>query len=177
MSAVDGFAVQQRRVAANMAVAVLVTAAVLAGAFLIGAGEPDRPVAERLALTLKADLVVMLWLAAAVANVARLRFFSPEDIAGGASGAPSPRVRQAGAILQNTLEQAALAVPVHLGLAATCRHSVSLTIALVILFTLGRALFWAGSAKGAAGRALGFALTFYPTVAALVIALFRLSPR
>ena len=41
--------------------------------------------------------------------------------------------------------------------------------AAVILFVVGRALFWRGYASGAPGRALGFALTFYPQVVMLVV--------
>lgn len=42
-----------------------------------------------------------------------------------------------------------------------------------MLFSIGRWLFAAGYARGAGARALGFALTFYPTVAALLVALYR----
>ncbi len=41
---------------------------------------------------------------------------------------------------------------------------------LVALFCLGRAAFWAGYAKGAGGRAFGFATTFYPSLFAWVLA-------
>jgi len=37
-----------------------------------------------------------------------------------------------------------------------------------ILFVFGRILFWRGYARGAPARALGFALTFYPTLAMLL---------
>ena len=39
----------------------------------------------------------------------------------------------------------------------------------VILFVIGRVLFWRGYAHGAPARALGFALTFYPSVVMLVV--------
>jgi uncharacterized MAPEG superfamily protein len=38
-----------------------------------------------------------------------------------------------------------------------------------MLFVIGRVLFWRGYAAGAPHRALGFALTFYPQVAMLVV--------
>jgi hypothetical protein len=41
---------------------------------------------------------------------------------------------------------------------------------LVALFCIGRAAFWFGYVGGAAGRAFGFGTTFYPTVAAYVLA-------
>jgi hypothetical protein len=45
------------------------------------------------------------WLAAAIANVARLRFFSPDDIGGSSHSPGSQHIKDAGTILQNTLEQ------------------------------------------------------------------------
>ncbi len=42
-------------------------------------------------------------------------------------------------------------------------------LTLVILFGLGPLLFWLGYASGAAGRAFGFALTFYPTAFSLIV--------
>jgi hypothetical protein len=40
--------------------------------------------------------------------------------------------------------------------------------AAAILFLIGRILFFLGYAEGAASRAFGFALTFYPTLMLLV---------
>ncbi len=42
---------------------------------------------------------------------------------------------------------------------------------LVVLFGIGRAAFWRSYQYGAARRALGFALTFYPTVAAYALSI------
>ena len=114
-----------------------------------------------------AVLVPLVTLAAAIGNVARLRFFSPADI-GGDDG--SLRVQQANAMLRNTVEQAVLAIPTYALLAWTRTGGAALLLTLAALFGIGRLLFWRGYARGAAGRALGFALTFYPTVGALVIA-------
>ncbi|MGJ5130875.1 hypothetical protein [Bradyrhizobium oligotrophicum] len=44
-------------------------------------------------------------------------------------------------------------------------------LTLVILFGLGRLLFWLGYASGGAGRAFGFAFTFYPTAFSLIVGL------
>ncbi len=41
---------------------------------------------------------------------------------------------------------------------------------LVALSCIGRAAFWFGYGGGAASRAFGFGTTFYPTVAAYVLA-------
>jgi uncharacterized membrane protein YecN with MAPEG domain len=43
-----------------------------------------------------------------------------------------------------------------------------------ILFLVGRVLFWRGYAQGAPARALGFALTFYPSVAMLLLIVGKL---
>ncbi|CCD92503.1 conserved membrane hypothetical protein [Bradyrhizobium sp. ORS 375] len=162
---------EQRQVAAGMAAAAL-TGIVAIGLALAHSGSPAQPAAERLALALRLDLFVVVWLLAAIGNVARLRFFSVQDIAGAATTVASEAVRRGNAILQNTLEQVVLAVAVHLGLAATLADPAPLLTTLVALFGLGRLLFWLGYARGAAGRAFGFALTFYPTAFALLIGLF-----
>ncbi|MGJ5208467.1 MAPEG family protein [Bradyrhizobium sp. HKCCYLR20261] len=163
-----GFQREQRQVAIGMAAAALVAIAAIAFALWRAAGGPAQPVAERLAVALKLDLLVIVWLLASIGNVARLRFFSPQDIAGSASTAPSDAVRGGNAILQNTLEQVVLAVTVHLALAAALPAPTPVLMTLVVLFGLGRLLFWRGYTRGAAGRAFGFALTFYPTAFALI---------
>ena len=78
-------------------------------------------------------------------------------------------MRDAVAILQNTAEQVLLAVLTHLVFAAVIAHPAAMLITLVAMFCMGRTLFWVGYKRGAGGRALGFALTFYPSVAALGI--------
>jgi hypothetical protein len=112
--------------------------------------------------------VMALWLAAAIGNVARLRFFSPQDIGAARGAQAGGPVARAVAILQNTLEQYVLAVAAQVGLAVAFDRA-ELAIALLAgSFSVGRALFWTGYARGAAARAFGFALTFYPSVLALL---------
>jgi hypothetical protein len=41
--------------------------------------------------------------------------------------------------------------------------------AAAVLFVIGRVLFWRGCARGAPARALGFALTFYPSIGMLLM--------
>jgi hypothetical protein len=152
-----------------MFAAALISVVVIGGAIYFASGVP-RSLDERIATALKADLFVVFWLFAAVANVARLRFFSPEDIAGSAATTRSRSVRDAGAVLQNTLEQVVLAAVVYLALATALDRPVPLIAALACLFSLGRLLFWTGYSRGAAGRAFGFALTFYPSLVSLLVA-------
>lgn len=160
---------QQRQVAIRMAAAVVVTVAAI-GVGLLRPG-PALPVLARLQLAVRIDLFVLFWLALAIGNVARLRFGSADDIGGSAAGTASPRVATAVAFLQNTLKQVALAVPAHLALALASPRPTTLLALLATLFALGRLLFLRGYAGGAASRAFGFALTFYPGVAAMLLAI------
>ncbi len=117
---------------------------------------------------LRWDALVVVWLAASIAALARHRFFNPSDIDGGGltEGTSTAKVLQS--MLQNTLEQVVLALATHLLWAAVMpwRWQAAIPVA-VMLFFLGRALFWRGYGHGAPARALGFALTFYPTVVML----------
>jgi hypothetical protein len=109
-----------------------------------------------------------------VGNVARGRFLSAADIRGSGFAAPSPRIAVDIAIVQNTLEQAVLALGAHLALASQLApREMSLMPYLVALFCLGRACFWLGYRGGAGSRAFGFATTFYPTVFAYGLAILN----
>jgi hypothetical protein len=173
MSAHDAFRLEQRQVAVRMLAAALIAGAAIGGAIYFASGVP-RPFTERIATAFKADLFVVFWLFATIANVACLRFFSPEDIAGSAGTTKSRSVRDAGAVLQNTLEQVVLAALVYLAIAVVFKRPMPLIVALTGLFSLGRLLFWIGYASGAPGRAFGFALTFYPSAVSLLVAVVAL---
>jgi uncharacterized membrane protein YecN with MAPEG domain len=159
---------EQRGVAVSMAAALCVSAFALAVAAVAGQDAKALPFADRLQATLQVDSLVVVWLAAAIANVARLRFFSPEDIAGSGSADGSTAVRQASAVAQNTFEQTTLAIVVHLLVTATFIHTQTVVSTMAVLFAAGRLLFWIGYRRGAKGRALGFGLTFYPSVLGLL---------
>jgi len=141
-----------------------------------GALLPDgNDVASAIFHALRWDVLLVVWLAASIAMLARHRFFTPADIDGGglSDGTPTAKVLQS--VLQNTLEQVVLALSVHLIWAATMPRQWQAAIpAAATFFFVGRALFWRGYAHGAPARALGFALTFYPTVALLVVAVGHL---
>ena len=162
---------KQRGVALGMMLGLVVAVAMLAlGARLATWGPPGGSVE-----TLGAAVAILgLWAAAAIGNVARLRFFDPRAIDGAAGSDDPPGLRIADAVLRNTLEQAVLALLAYVALAATLAGAAP-TIALLIgCFSVGRVMFWAGYPGGAANRALGFALTFYPSVLALIMVLVRL---
>jgi len=171
MAASNNFQQEQRGVALRVMAALCVTVLVSATCLHRGAAAPTT-LAERLIVTARADMFVLCWLAATIGNVARLRFFSADDFAGSGSGTATAEVGRAKAVLQNTLEQVVLAVPVHVALAVLVASSVPLIVALAALFAIGRLLFWVGYARGAKARAFGFALTFYPSLAGLLTAVF-----
>lgn len=120
MSPEDRFQREQRRVALGMVSAALLSAFVLAALiWLRPFAMPDLPTREaRLAFTARVDVLLFAWLGAAIANVARQRFFSARDIGGSAQAGASSTILQAGAVLQNTLEQTVFGCGSHLALAA-----------------------------------------------------------
>jgi hypothetical protein len=152
----------QAGVAAGMAAGFAATVAAFAWPIL-----PAVPAGaeERIALWLAASVSATLWLLIGVALLARHRFFTPADIDGGGLTDGTPGAKLLQSLIQNTLEQAALAIPAYgawLWLAPEGRRGLVMVCAG--LFGLGRLLFFLGYRFGAAARALGFTLTFYPTV-------------
>ncbi len=162
---------KQRGVAVGMVLGLVVAVAVLAiGARLAAWGPPGGSIE-----TLGAAIAILgLWVAASIGNVARLRFFDPRAIDAATMGGDPPGLRIADAVLRNTLEQTVLAALAYAALAAVLTGSAPTIALLVGCFSVGRMMFWAGYAGGAANRAFGFALTFYPSVLALLMVLIRL---
>lgn len=131
---------------------------------------PDAADAERIGFALRADAFIALWLMISIGLLARHRFFTPEDIDGGGltHGTETAHILQA--TLQNTLEQTVLALLAHLTWAIRMPVSRLAVIPVaVILFLCGRVLFLTGYRGGAPSRALGFALTFYPSVLMITV--------
>jgi hypothetical protein len=115
---------------------------------------------------------VLVWVVAAVLMVSTIRRFSPLDIGGSAAGPPSERLAIYRAFLQNTLEQAVLATGLYLALAILLEGALlSLIVASVVLFAIGRLLFLRGYARGVRGRALGMTLTMLPTLLGYLLAI------
>lgn len=134
---------------------------------------------ERFTLWAATSTIAAFWVVLAVVRLARHRLFSAEDLHGSATANGSPRARILQAVLQNTLEQAFLAVIAYGAWVALADFRSSALPALFALyFSVGRALFFFNYTRGAAARALGFALTFYPSacliVATLAAAIVRL---
>ncbi|MCQ9154164.1 MAPEG family protein [Acidomonas methanolica] len=117
----------------------------------------------------KWDTLLFICLLAAIARVATARFFSPQDIDGSGLTTPTKEVSIDRAVLQNTLEQITLAMGAYFSLISTRLENLYIIPALVLLFVSGRILFWFGYSKGAAHRACGFGMTFYPTVFSIIL--------
>lgn len=168
---------KQRGVLTGIIGAVVLGALVMGAAVWLGpallVATPD--IGGRLAQVLPWDLLVVVWLIVSVGVLARHRFFTPQDIDGSGLtvGTETAKVQQA--ILQNTVEQSVLALSVH-AIAAVVLPMGWLPVvpAAAVLFAVGRLLFWAGYRRGAEARALGFALTFYPSVLVFVLAVVAL---
>lgn len=154
----------QRGVARGMAGAAGVGGVAMLAAFRF---DPGHASTDRLRSLAVALAVAGLWSAAAIGNVARIRFFSAVSIDGGDA---DPAVAHGRAIAQNTLEQAVLAAIAYGTLTLATDRSALPVAVLALCFSVGRAGFWAGYRRGATARAFGFALTFYPTVLALLVA-------
>ena len=171
--------IKQQGVLKGIIIGAAVTVVVIVGAILAGPDllSPEASVGERIGFALRADAFIALWLGVSIGLLARHRFFTPEDIDGGGltQGTETANILQA--TLQNTLEQSVLAVLVHVTWAILMPVASSAAIpAAVVLFLCGRVLFLRGYRGGAPSRAVGFALTFYPSIlmiAVVVVAAVR----
>jgi len=150
--------------------AVLSLAGLFLGALTFPVSAMHGPEAgARVAWGLQWSLLPMLALMVSVMRVANHRFATPEDIDGSGLTSGTPRVLILCAIVQNTLEQAVLASAAYLIWAIAMPLSwLGAIPAAALLFVVGRILFARGYQGGAPGRALGFALTAYPTFAMLI---------
>lgn len=157
----------QRGVALGMALALLTSVVILLVSALLGIPglNEDATTGSRALVLASSILIAAIPLFFCVARLARHRFFTPEDINGSALTEGTARARLLQALLQNTLEQLTLALATYAGCAFIFPPRYLAAVpASAALFLIGRALFFAGYSKGAASRAFGFALTFYPSL-------------
>lgn len=165
--------------AAGMVSLVALAAAVPAGYFALPVivTFPESLV-ERLAFAARASIFVLFCVVVAIGMVSTARRLSPHDIGGSAARAPSEKVAIHVAILQNTLEQAVIAVGLYFALAALLSGPwLSLIPVGVLFFLAGRVLFLRGYARGVEGRALGMTLTMMPTVLGYLLVLVLMGVR
>lgn len=140
----------------------------------------DFPVdlSERLAFSARASVFVLLCVVVAIGMVSTARRFSPADIGGSAARPASKNIAIYLAFLQNTLEQAVIAVGLYFALATLVSGSwLSLIPVGILFFLVGRVLFLRGYSKGVEGRALGMALTMTPTVLGYLLVIVLLCIR
>lgn len=166
---------EQRKIRYAAFLAVLFCAAVLAAGYFILPRYITLPttLAERIAFAIRADVFVVLWVFLGVGMVAHTRRHSAADIGAALSGPPSRHLAVQLAFLQNTLEQAVMAVVVHLALATQLSGPpLALIIAAVLLFGIGRLAFLDGYPKGAGGRAFGMITTVLPTLTGFVLTIY-----
>ena len=131
---------------------------------------------DALVFTLRADLFILLWVVLAVGLVSRARRQSTADIRGAAFGVPSESIRIKTAFLHNTLEQAFVAIGLHLVLSTLfVGPALSLIVVAVVLFAIGRITFYRGYPRGAAARAFGMVTTVIPTLVILALCLVALA--
>lgn len=157
----------QRGVAVGMASAFLTAVVVLSLAATFGGTltAANSSVEFRLELLAASLIAPAAALFICIARLAKHRFFTPEDIDGSALTEGTSRAMLLQALLQNTLEQLALAMPVYLSCSILFpSHLLVLIPAAAAMFFVGRVLFYLGYSGGAPSRAFGFAFTFYPTV-------------
>lgn len=163
---------KQRGVVGGAATGMTLTLAAIGTALFAAPGQmlAHGGVFTRLQLWTASALPVVMTLILAIGLLANHRFLTPEDIDGGGLSHGTPRARIYQAVLQNTLEQVVLWLTI--SLIWTIRMPVP-TLAVVpltgLLFVIGRGLFLHGYAGGAPKRALGFGLTFYPSVVMAIL--------
>jgi MAPEG family len=170
----------QTGVVRGIATAVAVSIAVFAMAYFLQWPNLSQygSTASRLELTALVALAPTTTLFFCIARLAQHRFSTPKDIQGSAFTDGTEPARLLQALLQNTLEQTVLALPIYFAssffFAATL---LPLVVAAAVLFIVGRLLFFHGYARGAPSRAAGFGLTFYPSVALLITVILVVSLR
>ena len=131
---------------------------------------------DALVFTLRINLFLLLWVVVAVGLVSRARRKSTTDIGGAAFGVPSESIRIKIAFLQNTLEQAFVAIGAHLVFSTLVQGpALSLVLVATALFAIGRITFYRGYPHGAAARAFGMVTTVIPTMVIVVLSLLALA--
>lgn len=157
---------RQVLVAIGMTIAAIVVFFAWVGPLHPAVNLPAEDDAARLAFAAKWLLVPGFALLVGIGLVAARRFFTPDAIDGTRTPA-SPSFEINLRYNQNTLEQVVLVMIAWPLLALWLpAGQLGLIPVLAVLFGFGRAAFWVGYLIAPWARAFGFALTFYPTVAA-----------
>lgn len=125
---------------------------------------------EKLNIAILLCSVPATFLAVAIGRLAKHRFFSSDDIGGAGLSNDSGRTVLLQSLLQNTVEQTLLASLVYF-LWSVVMPAAMLSVVPIaaIAFGVGRLLFFIGYRHGAATRAIGFSLSFYPSIMMLIV--------
>ena len=166
---------EQRKIYRGIAAAFLVCIVFLPGVHVLLPDFIDFPgddLRSQLTFWACAALFVVAWVMIGIGMVSHGRRHSAQDIRGSAYAPPSPRIAVRVAFLENTLEQAVVAVLVHFALILLFgTQAMAFVAGSVVLFGLGRVAFLVGYPKGAGARSFGMVVTVLPTLAAFVLAL------
>ncbi len=123
--------------------------------------------AERLAAALPMLVLILM-----IATL--FRIFDTPGALDPLAGAESRRFRANRQVLQNSIEQFAIFAPSVLSLAAVADDRTWLFVpAMVLLFVIGRLLFWVGYHFGGNWRAPGFNMSFSATLVAPVVSFYQ----
>jgi hypothetical protein len=158
--------------------AIVVSACAFAAGYLLLPKHFQLPTTtfDALVFTLRVNLFIVLWVVVAVGLVSHARRQSTADIRGAAFGVPSESIRVKIAFLQNTLEQAVVAVASHLAFSTLLAGPfLSFIVVGTALFAVGRVTFYRGYPQGAASRAFGMVTTVIPTMVILALSLVALA--
>ncbi len=116
------------------------------------------------------SLVPITCLAISIARLAKHRFLNHEDMDANHIAGATDQARVLQSLLQNTLEQTMLACLIYFAWSALMPATyLSVVPIAALMFGLGRLLFFIRYNKGAPARAIGFTLTFYPSITMLMI--------
>jgi len=165
------FTSEQRGVAIGMTIGALLAFALVGGGILYNPFSFDGylTLTERHVVASKASLVAAFFVMLAIGRLARYRMLNVADIAGAGLATGTPQAKLLQALLQNTLEQAFLAVCVYFAWALIMPGTwLSVVPMAAIAFAVGRVLFYRGYQHGPQSRALGFTLSFYVSATMLV---------
>lgn len=165
---------EQHKIYRGIAAALLVCVVVLAGTHLLLPDHvrfPGDDLRSQLTFWAGASLFIVLWVLIGIGMVSHGRRHSPQDILGSAYAPPSSKIAVRVAFLQNTLEQAVVAILVHLAIILLFGvAAMPFVTGCVLLFGIGRVTFLIGYPRGPGARSFGMAVTFLPTLAAFAFA-------
>ncbi|XP_071944916.1 transmembrane protein 79-like [Antedon mediterranea] len=121
---------------------------------------------DRLIFTARWQVLEVVLLFTMIMVVANTRFRSVDKIGDPTKPMPPSHIITVHIrVLQNTVEQLALRAPFELILSTYLEQtSMKLIPLLVTFFVVARIIFWVGYTRGPFQRALGFSMTFMPTM-------------